>query len=230
MEEMLKNKEFSLLCTGLSEVVFNNAQYPGHEESHSSLTMVSTISSSPFSFITGLNSKYNNLPELLKSGKPITVGYHAQGFKFIAEVAFENYPVIWVHYKNSTEALSSIMDGSLDVYTDGGPLELLAKAGKLKSLGYLNGIPDTSGMNLDKLYPLASKFPLIISITTSPNISLSDIKELNKRLNEILITPEMAATLKANTSIPQPNSVKESNELINNFRIMLLRANNGKFK
>ena len=116
MEEMLKSKDFSLLCTGPSESVFNNAQYPGHEASHAALTMVSLVSVSPFSFITGANNKYSTLPELLKSGKPILVGYHAQGLKFIAQAVFGDYPVTWVPYKSSNEALSSFIDNTLCLY------------------------------------------------------------------------------------------------------------------
>jgi tripartite-type tricarboxylate transporter receptor subunit TctC len=169
MEEMLKSKDFSLLCSGPSESVFNNIQYPGHEVSHNALTMVSIISVSPFSFITGNNNKYSTLPELLKSRKPITVGYHAQGLKFIAQTAFGDYPVTWVPYKNSSEALASLMDGTLDLYTDGGALEIIAKSGKLKSLGHLNGLDNTSGVNLNKVYPLAAKFPVFIAVTTLKN-------------------------------------------------------------
>ena len=230
MEEMLKSKDFSILCTGPSEVVFNNTQYPGHEASHAALTMISVISVSPFSFITGINNKYSNLPDLLKSGKPITVGYHAQGLKFIAQTVFGDYPVTWVPYKQSTEALSSLVDGTLDVYTDGGALEVMTKGGKLKSLGHLNGLPETSGMNLNKVYPLAAKFPVMVSITTSPNTSIADIEELNKRFNKILSMPSMIEALRININVPHGGTVKESNEFINDFRSAVSKANNGTTK
>ena len=218
MEEMLKSKDFALLCSGPSESIYNNAQYPGHEASHAELTAVLVVSDSPFSFITGVNNKYSTLPELLKSGKPIMVGYHTQGNKFIAQSVFGDYPVTWVSYKNAIDGIPSLMDGSLDVYTDGGALEVIAKSGKLKSLGHFNGLADTSGINLNKVYPSVAKFSVFTSITISSKYSSADIEELNKRFNRILRSPEMLEALKTNINVPHGGTIKETNDFIDNFR------------
>jgi tripartite-type tricarboxylate transporter receptor subunit TctC len=214
MEEMLKDKKFSVLCSGNSESMFNNEQYPGHEESHKLLMLVSTTAQVTTGFYTGVNNPANDIRELLKTSKLIKVGYHTNGTKFIAQVAFKDYPIMWVPYKTPGDSLPSLIDGSLDLYTDGGSLDILVKGGKIKSIGHINGADSTSGPDVTKDFPDAAKIKSILAISTSLLNNMKDIEELNQRLKPLIYHPDVVKILSDYAGIPYWLSVKDSNDLI----------------
>lgn len=219
MIEMTKDKNFSMLCgSGLSESVINTYSYPGNEDAHKLLTMVTIIAESPTVFSTRPDSPYNTLPELMKSGKSITVGYNSAVQKLVGDILFESYPVVWVPYKASTDALSSLLEGTLDLYIDGGGLTPLITANKLKSLGHFNGLDNTPGINLKKEFSEAAKIRAISSVTTSINNNASDIEEMNQRINKLMNNEIVINAIKQVSNLPLKKTVKESNDYIEYFR------------
>jgi len=229
MLEMLENKKFSVSCSGPSELVFNTKIYPGHEKEHKELSTVAIITTGPTSFYTAYNSKFNNIKDLMKSGKPITIGQHTIANKMIAQLVFGDYPIIWVPFMSPNSSLPSLIDGSLDLYVDTGVLESMVNYGKLKSLGHLNGPNTLNGPNLNKEFPAAAAFPSFISVTTSVNNSREDIEEMNHRLVPLINTKEMVDTLLFLGWVPSSGlSVKESNDMIRHIRSEAARLENVK--
>lgn len=218
MKEMLADKKFSLLCSGISESVINTSVYPGYEEDHKQLTMVTIVATCPLVFVTGASNKATTMAEMFKSGKPITVGYHANILQFVGKTALAGVPIIWVPFKSSTDALPSLMDGTLDLYTDGGGLSGLIASGKLKSLGHINGPATTAGPDVTKQYPTAAKLQIIVAISTSVKNSPADIEEMNKRLAPLTKHPEFIAAMGKLNNTPTHTSVAEANAAIENFR------------
>jgi len=219
MLDMIKDKNFSVQCgTSLSESVFNITTYPGNEEAHNLLTMVSMIAEGTTVFTTRYDSSYGTLPELLKSNKLLMIGYHATTPKVSAEIAFGSLPVTWVAYKTSADAISSLLDGSLDLYVDGGSLLPLIQSKKLKSLGHLNGLDTAPGIDLKKEYPDAAKVKVIFAIVTSKNNSAADIEELNSRIRKLMLNDAVINSITQSNYLPTIKTVKESNDYIDNFK------------
>lgn len=228
MLAMLENKKFSVSCSGPSETVFNTKLYPGHEKEHKELSTITIITTGPTAFYTSYNSKFNDIKDLMKSGKPITVGHHTVANKMITQLVFGDYPITWVPFMSPGASLPSLIDGSLDLYVDTGSLETMVSYGKLKSLGHLNGPNTLNGPNITKDFAAAAAFPSFISVTTSVNNNQEDIEEMNRRLIPLINTREMINTLSLIGWSPLGLSVKASNDVINHIRIEADRLENVK--
>ena len=226
MLAMLENKKFSISCSGPSETVFNVKLYPGREKEHKELSTITIITTGPTMFYTASNSKYNNIKELIKDRKPITVGHHTVANKMIAQLVFGDYPITWVPFSGPNASIPSLMDGSLDIYVDTGSLEAMVNYGKLKSLGYMNGPNNMNGQNITKDFPVAAAFPSFISVTTSVNNSSEDIEELNQRLVPLINTKEISNVLGTIGWMPSGLSVKASNNMIDHIRKEASRLEN----
>ena len=226
MLDALENKKFSISCSGISETVFNSKVYPGHEKKHAELYTVTIIATGPVMFYTSYKSEYNSVTELMKSRKSITIGYHTTANKMVAQLVFGNYPIVWVPYSSPTTSVSSLIDGSLDLYVDTGALESLVGYGRLKSLGYLNGNNTLHGPDITYNFPAAAAFPSFMSVATSVNNNPADIEELNTRLSPLIKSKEMAAVLSLIGWSPQGLSVKLSNDMVNSIRLDATRLEN----
>jgi len=220
MEEMLKDKKFSVLCSGPSESIYNITVFPGHEKEYKMLTMVIILAIGPTTIYTKTDGKFNSINDLQKKSF-ITVGFNAQGPRSIAEIIFQNKDVVWVPFINSVDSLSSLMDGSLDVYIDSGSLEEMARANKIKSLGHFGGTPDLLGSDLGFDFPQAAKLPAFVALTTSINNSLDDIEQLNVELRSIINSAEYAIAIAKIGWVPVSFTVKNSNELAEQFKSLL---------
>jgi tripartite-type tricarboxylate transporter receptor subunit TctC len=218
MKTMLEDKKFSVLCSGISESVVNTSLYPGNEGAHEQLTMVAVIGNSPTAFTTGAKSPHASAQDLLKLTRPIMAGYHSTSLQFVARTAFGNHPVVWVPHKSAQDGVPSLLDGSLDVYIDGGALAPLVAAGTLKSLGHING-PDTAhGAALAAAFPEAARMRIILAVTTSNQADARDIEELNRRLGTLVGHPAYVDALRTISNTPLWLSVADSNALVARFR------------
>jgi len=227
MEEMYKDNNFSVLCSGLSESVFNNTIYPGHEEAHNALTLITLVTESQTSFYTRIDFRHNNILDTIAECKPITIGRHHATSDVITREMFGSCPVTYVPYRHAMEAVASLLDGTLDIYSDSSSLEPLVVSKKLKSIGKINPSPNTSGPNITKNFPIAAKLRRFVSIATSSANSREDIEELNKRLRPIILSKEFAPTLE--TTGPALNTtVDEANTVVTEIK-NIIKAQNVKF-
>jgi tripartite-type tricarboxylate transporter receptor subunit TctC len=229
MKEMLRDNNFSVLCSGPSESVYNNAAYPGNEADHKLLSMVTIISLGPTTLYTRPGSKAPTIQDLLKLDRPITIGHNAQGPKSAAQAIFKGKSIIWVPFTNSVDSLPSLLDGGLDVYADSGSLEELSNAGKILSLGHLNGTKQVGGPDLAKDFPVAAQLPAFVAITTSSNNDPKDIQELNKRLVSIITGSEEVKNIIGKIGWePVGYSVDKSNRVVEQIRATIERLENAK--
>jgi len=214
MLAMTSEKKFSVLCSGVSESLFNNSAFPGHEAEHKLLTMVTLYATGPVTFYTGADSKFTGINDLLTLDRPVTIGYHTSMHEIIVGIMFEGRKVVLVPYKSPNDALPSLINGSLDMYTETGALEQMVTSGRLKSLGYINGNGNLYGADITKKFPRIAQMPMFLAITTSSNNDPKDIEELNHRLVEIVNSEEVSKVIKNIGWVPAGYSVKKSNELI----------------
>ncbi len=219
MKDMQAEKSFSIMCaTGVSDHVINRYIYPGNDSSFDDLKLLSIFGISSATFITSSNSKFNYLPDMLKNGKQISVGYHSLGLKAVATQVFKNVDILWVPYKNSLEAVSSLKDGSLELYIDGAGLKPLVETGVLKSLGTINPLNNQANTDLSLVYPSASKFKLMIGFSTSNKNSISDIEEFQRRLFHLQSLDSVKSLIQLSGYKPEYISGKDAELVFHMFR------------
>jgi tripartite-type tricarboxylate transporter receptor subunit TctC len=218
MLAMLNDKKLSVMCAGPSEHIFNNYAYPGHEAEHNMLIGITMVANGPVIFYSGNNSKVNNIKELLKENRPVTVGYHASIHKVMIQIIFEGKNVIFVPYTSPNAAIPSLMDGSLDMYIETGALYPMVTAGKLKSIGIINGSSKLVGPDVTKDFIEISKLPLFLSVSTSKDINPVDLEELNHRINLIIQSKEVSTVLETLAWFPATTTVSETNKIIKHFK------------
>jgi len=224
MKAMQVEPEFSVLCpTGVSDHVVNKITYPGNDAAFDDLKIVSVFATLGTMFVTGNDSKFATLPEMLRQKKEITVGYHSQGLKAAAAAVLKDVKVIWVAHKSSLEAVAALSDGSLDLYPDGAGLLSLVSAGKLKSLGRIN-TPDTvPGINLSAVYPSAAKIKLIMGISVSSKNTAADLKEFEARIKKVQSADSLQEAIRASGYKPEYMSSKDAEVAIQNFKSQYLK-------
>jgi tripartite-type tricarboxylate transporter receptor subunit TctC len=219
MKAMQAEPEFSVLCpTGVSDHVVNKITYPGNDATFDDLKIVSVLATLGPMFVTGNGNKFATLPEMLRQGKEITVGYHSQGLKTAAAEVLKDSKVIWVAHKSSLEAMAALNDGSLDLYPDGAGLLSLVSAGKLKSLGRINAPDTVPGIDLSAVYPSAAKTKLIMGISVSSKNSTADLKEFETRIKKVQSSDGVQEAIRAAGYKPQYMSSKEAEVVIQTFK------------
>lgn len=218
-KEMFQDKTFTLLCGGPSETIFNNFVYPGNEDLHSKLKTLTLVSVGPISFTTRVENTSNNLIDLLKVKNSINIGYHSNAMKFIVENSIKTVNINWIPFKAAGDSIPSLLNGDIDFYISSGSLEQLTRAGKLKSLGYVNGPDTTMGDDLTRYFPTMSMMPIFISIGVFDKTDIKIIEELNKRLNPIIFNNKTVNDIYNKTQqMPFAKSYVESNQIVDDFR------------
>lgn len=195
--EMLNDPELSVQClAGMSELFFNRLQYPTYAKELEMVSVVNLSGEVPVMFNTRLSGPFNTLPELLDSKKILAIGYHTTAAKIIAAKIF-NPNSTFVNFKSAVEALPSIVEGSIDVYIDGGTL---SSTGLTKSLGRVFGPDTTAGINL------TDKYKDVIFRIPGANISSKKheehFEELNRRFNIIQKEDAMTVLLTKVSNVP----------------------------
>jgi tripartite-type tricarboxylate transporter receptor subunit TctC len=219
MKAMLAEPEFSVLCpTGVTDHVVNKIVYPGNDAVFEDLKIAGTVATIGTMFVVGNDSKFSTLPEMLRQKKEITVGYHGQGIKTVAAEVLKDVKVIWVGYKSSQDALSSLTEGTLDLYPDGAGLLPLVLAGKLKSLGRINAPDTVPGIDLGAAYPSAANIKLIFGISVSAKNTDADLKEFETRIKKIQSLDSVQESIRASGYKPQYMTAQKSEAALQTFK------------
>jgi tripartite-type tricarboxylate transporter receptor subunit TctC len=201
-----------LMCGGISEFSFNTREYPVNKEYVAQFKTVSILASGPYFFTTRADSPYSTVWMLKQSGKHIFIGSQSPTLAAAAKVVFGEKNVTYVNYKSPNDAISSLLDGSVDVYVSGGALTALTESGKMKDIGRTLG--GFSKISLDKEYPDLVTLSLITSIHSLKTLSDSDTIELNKRIEFIMSSPAMKPALEQFNNLHTPNTVAEATRIV----------------
>ena len=228
LQDAIQDKDFAIICgTGVTDALLYKVNVA--ESSHhvyQEIKLINIMSFTGMYFITGNDNPHQTLKSLLNSSttdKPILVGFEGLGSKSIANKIIGNTPVTWVQYRQPGEAAASLHLRELDLFVGGyNPLLGLAEAGKLKMLGHINVNTDAAnkvGPMLNADYPEAVGVANFLGISSLKNYSQEDLTEMNKRINNVLATPEVQETFsRANYKII--NTLK-----IENIQSHLLKYN-----
>jgi tripartite-type tricarboxylate transporter receptor subunit TctC len=224
MKAMQAEPEFSALCqTGVSDHVVNKITYPGNDAAFDDLKIVGVLAITGVTFVTGNGNKFATLPEMLRQGKELTVGYHSQGLKTVASDVLKDSKVIWVPHKSSLEAVAALADGSLDLYPDGAGLLALVSAGKLKSLGRVNTPDAVPGIDLSAVYPSATKIKLLMGISVSAKNTTANIKEFETRIKKVQSVDSVQETIRASGYKADYMSSKDAETALRVFKAQYMK-------
>ena len=213
-DEMVKDKKFSVYCSGFSEVVLNDFLYPGNEVLHSKLKVVTPIIVSGIVFYAPPNSPYNSIQELLKAKKSINVATYGEGQKLVGHLALSG-DVNWIMFKNINDIVPSLLDGSLDLMVGGGSLDHMVKSGKLKSFGHVNGTGALTAKDLSKDFPKSAAVKIFTSVVVSSDEDSALVEELNVRFKTLIADPQFVEACNTMGAQPIWMSVKEANQSVN---------------
>ena len=209
--------KFAVACGGLGDIVIGAALFPEAENIYNHLTPITFMAESSARFSTGPSSKFNTLPELLVNKKTVTVGYNAAVFRIFASRILKNNTVIWIPYKSGADALSSLIDGSLDLYVEGGVLSPLVKSGIIKSLGVFNGPHYLGELDLSNMYPNIVPMHIFLGVYTMDKNDQTII-ELHSRLTKLMEQPEFIKALVLAGQKPFVLPLEPSKKLIDNYK------------
>ena len=227
IKEMANDKQFSILCfTGLAENVFNPKLYPQFKEDHDKLTSIAALSDNATLFYTRSGSPYKDLQDLIANKQDLTIGTHNAFGKSIANLIVKNSTkVVFVDYKNARDSISSLVDGTLDLYIDGGGLVTSVEAGILKSLGQFHAPKTVPWPDMSKYFPEASSLKGSTIISTSINADKADIIKFGQNLREVMKNEGIIQEIKNSLGVPNFKSVEEVNKQLDLSRALYNKVN-----
>jgi tripartite-type tricarboxylate transporter receptor subunit TctC len=180
-------------------------------------------------------AKSPSLEELMinskRTGKTILVGAPSSNAALVLTHVLEknNAKFEVVVYKRPTDAVVSLVDGSLDTYVDGGSIKLLGDIAGIKEIAHVSiGSDKTTTVNLHKKYRDLENIVSKVTIYARANISDNEIQLLNTRLNTIINSDQFQIFRKERLSMVQMTNgtVKQANQTITNIGVYLKNVHN----
>lgn len=177
--EMVNDPNLSFSCMSSLPVLLA-IEYPNYIQDLNMIAPLNIFCSAPHIFNTKLSSPYNHLSELMAAKKTITVGQHTMIGQIVAQKMF-NLDAITVNFKSATDAIPSLVEGTLDLYIDSGTF---SSTGLTKSLGRIGGASTTPGPDLTNTV-LSKQIPSPYCVHHIHKKHEAHFGELNARLNII---------------------------------------------
>jgi len=134
-----------------------------------------------------------------------------------------------VAYKKPSDAVVSLVDGSLDTYVDGGSIKLLGDIAGIKEIAHVSiGSDKTTTVNLHKKYRDLENIVSKVTLYARSNTSDSEIQLLNTRLNTVMNSDQFQIFRKERLSMVQMTNgtVKQANQTITNIGVYLKNVHN----
>lgn len=171
------------------------------------LTPVALLASAPLVIVVPENSPYKSFAEISAAAKskPGQITYGSPGNGTVAHLAMEllqksaGIKLQHIPYKGSTQALTDLMGGQIQIYASSIPTALSQiKDGRLRAIAVtsltrspsLPAIPTIAESGI-KGFEAITWFGFVVPAGTPSNI----VQELNKNINQVLKQPEVKAKL-----------------------------------
>ena len=171
------------------------------------LTPVALLASAPLVIVVPENSPYKSFAEISAAAKskPGQITYGSPGNGTVAHLAMEllqksaGIKLQHIPYKGSTQALTDLMGGQIQIYASSIPTALSQiKDGRLRAIAVtsltrspsLPAIPTIAESGI-KGFEAITWFGFVVPAGTPSNI----FQELNKNINQVLKQPEVKAKL-----------------------------------
>lgn len=221
-QTFIKSTGNALFCAG-NGIVFNQVY---HKDTAPSLDTVKPVTDvlKLSHFILAPESGPTTFDAIVErskqTGKPVLVGAPALTSSKVLTTALDKVGAKYqvVLYKRPQEAITSLKDGTLDTYVDGGSIKQANNMSGIREVAHASLTNDKSTTeNLVKRFPELSHILSMTIIYTRADMSNKDVEEYSKRIRKVITSPAMAEYFK--TVVPYHNVVpttpKQSQEKIN---------------
>jgi tripartite-type tricarboxylate transporter receptor subunit TctC len=138
---------------------------------------------------TGPNTLEEIMANSKRTGKKVLVGAPSTSSATVLTLVLEKNNVNFeiVAYKKPTEAIVSLVDGTLDTYVDGGSIKLLGEISGIKEIAHVSvGEDKTKTANLYKNYKDLGNLVSRVTIYARTTASDSEVQSLNTKLNRAI--------------------------------------------
>lgn len=228
-DQMVSHKHFitltnnSVLCAGSSVGGMNQHNHPKISPAANTLKPIIDVYTVGHSIMTPVKGP-NTIEEIManskRTGKSVLVGGPStSSAKVLAHVLEKNnvkYEI--VAYKTPTEAITSLVDGSLDTYIDGGSIKLLGEIKGIKEIAHISvgSVSVSDSPNLYKKYKDLSNIVSRVTIYANTNTSDNDILLLNIKLNQAISSDQFQSFRKERLSFHTMTNgtVKQANQTV----------------
>jgi tripartite-type tricarboxylate transporter receptor subunit TctC len=225
--------EHSVFCAGSGVGGFNQHNNPKISPPVDTLKPIVDVYS--LSHFILAPAKSPSLEELMinskRTGKSILVGAPSSNAALVLTYVLEKNNVKFeiVAYKKPSDAVVSLVDGSLDTYVDGGSIKLLGDIAGIKEIAHVSiGSDKTTTVNLHKKYRDLENIVSKVTLYARSNTSDSEIQLLNTRLNTVMNSDQFQIFRKERLSMVQMTNgtVKQANQTITNIGVYLKNVHN----
>lgn len=201
--EFIKSTESAVFCAGNGVAGFNQKV---NKESPAVDTLKPVVDYLKFTqFILTPDAGPVTLDALVarskQTGKPILVGAPAVTSSKVLTYALNKLDAKYelVLYRKPQEAVTSLKDGTLDTYVDGGSIRMMQAQGVtgFKEIAHASVTGDRSTTeNLIKRWPDIENITSMVIIFARTDAADADVLELNKRLRKTIQSSEVQDFLK----------------------------------
>ena len=180
------------------------------------LVAVASVAYTPVIIGASANSRFKTLADVVNAARatPDTITYGSPGngttihlageiFKTSANISMRHVP-----YKGSGPALMDVLAGNVDLLVSSVPSAMAQiKSGKLRPLAVTSAVRSTSLPDVPTVAELGYKgfdvstwYGIFMPARTPPEV----VNAMNRKVNELLATPEMKAAIHAQGAEPLP--------------------------
>lgn len=199
--EFIKSTEPAIFCAGNGVAGFNQK---ANTESPAVNTLKPVVDYLKFThFILTPEAGPATLDALVtrsrQTGKPILVGAPAMTSSKVLTYALDRIGAKYelVLYRKPTEAITSLKDGTLDTYVDGGSIRMMQGITGIKEIAHASVSGDKSTTeNLIKRWPDIENITSMVIIFARTDASNADVLELNQRLRKTIQSEDVQSFLK----------------------------------
>ncbi|MFM9428898.1 tripartite-type tricarboxylate transporter receptor subunit TctC [Variovorax sp. GrIS 2.14] len=191
------------------------------------LVAVASVAYTPVIIGTAVNSRFKTLADVVKAAKaaPETVTYGSPGNGTTIHLAGDLFgkaaglQLRHVPYKGSGPALMDVLAGNVDLLMSSVPSAISQiKAGKLRPLAVTSAARSSSLPDVPTVAELGYKgfdvstwYGIFMPARTPQSV----VDLINRRVNELLATPEMKAAVQGQGAEPLPMSSQQFSKVVN---------------
>jgi tripartite-type tricarboxylate transporter receptor subunit TctC len=216
----------AVLCAGSGVGGMNQYNHPKISPAVNTLKPiidVYTVGHAILTPVKGPNTIEDIIANSKRTGKSVLVGAPSTSAAIVLTHVLEKNNVKYeiIGYKTPTDAITSLVDGSLDTYVDGGSIKLLGDIKGIKEIAHVSiGLVRVSGSpNLYHKYKDLSNIVSRVAIYANTNTSDSDILLLNTKLNQAINSDQFQSFRKERLSFHTMTNgtVKQATQSVTNL-------------
>lgn len=199
VRDVLNSDRFSIRCGGSGDHVFNFFIHPEEAATLKRLRPVTITVRTPLYFFTGRAfAEARDLRQAIaqhkKLNRPIMiVGITSPQPRVIMDLIAEQegIRIEYINFRNASDQIAMLADGTLDLAIDAGALMPLADTNKIRLLGYneQSNITGIQAANVNQWYG-TGHLTGFLSLSVGDRVPAATIQELNTRLVSLMRTDE----------------------------------------